>query len=248
MSLPELAKSCRFWDCIDLIRELVLFHPNARDTVMTEKKGSNTQNSAIRRNGRLHSEDLSHDVIPDIESQVRKSTSDFSKPALIKKITLNTNQAQQVFEHCYIRVDYSLYVATKVARNQFRVVDAKKAEKILGELFEKFSSELSQTVKEMNKLLESKVPKENQNIVFDHKREFEVPIRTGFSMRLINLTQMLDALIASTEKLEINNVLTLDDSDETIKSWVYRYRQFCKAINRIRLNSSKAPQPSKNLI
>ena len=116
---------------------------------MTEKKGSNTQNSAIRHNGRLHSEDLSHDVIPDIESQVRKKKKN-TKKKIIKKITLFTIQAQQVFEHCYIRVDYSLYVATKVARNQFRVADAKKAEKILGELFEKFSSELSQTVKEMN--------------------------------------------------------------------------------------------------
>lgn len=49
MSLPELAKSCQFWDCIDLIRELVLFHLNARDIVMTEKKDQihKTQQSAI---------------------------------------------------------------------------------------------------------------------------------------------------------------------------------------------------------
>ena len=89
----------------------------------------------------------------------------------------------------------------------------------------------------MNQLLERNVPVENQNIIYDHKREFEVPVRTGFSMRLVNLTQMLDTLIAATEKLEINNVLSPDDSDETIKSWVYRYRQFCKAINQIRVNS-----------
>lgn len=113
----------------------------------------------------------------------------------------------------------------------------KKSEKVLGELFEKFSSELSQTANEMKQLLEKDVPIENQNIIYDHKREFEVPVRTGFSMRLVNLTQMLDTLIAATEKLEINNVLSPDDSDEAIKSWVYRYRQFCKAINQIRVNS-----------
>ena len=204
---------------------------------MTGKETLNTKGLTIRRDGRLHSEDLARDSIPDIESYVRKNSSDYSKPALIKKIILNTNQVQQVFEHYYIRVDYSLYVATKVARNQFRIADAKKSEKVLGELFEKFSSELSQTANEMNQLLEKDVPIENQNIIYDHKREFEVPVRTGFSMRLVNLTQMLDTLIAATEKLEINNVLSPDDSDETIKSWVYRYRQFCKAINQIRVNS-----------
>ena len=116
---------------------------------MTGKETLNTKGLTIRRDGRLHSEDLAHDSIPDIESYVRKNSSDYSKPALIKKIILNTNQVQQVFEHYYIRVDYSLYVATKVARNQFRIADAKKSEKVLGELFEKFSSELSQTANEM---------------------------------------------------------------------------------------------------
>lgn len=54
---------------------------------MTGKETLNTKGLTIRRDGRLHSEDLAHDSIPDIESYVRKNSSDYSKPALIKKLS-----------------------------------------------------------------------------------------------------------------------------------------------------------------
>jgi hypothetical protein len=191
----------------------------------------------ISRNGRLHSQDLAFDAIPDVETQQRKTTSDFSKPALIREITINSNQVQQPFEHSYIRVDYSLYIATKAARSQGRVADAKRAEEALQMVFDGFARELSTVAAQMQELMEQRVDAASRDIQYDHKREFTVPVRTGFSMRFLNITQMIDQLAANAETLEINNVLSPQEADQTIRSWVARYRRFCKAINGIRTQS-----------
>lgn len=183
---------------------------------------------------RLHSEKLSHDPVPDIEHHRRKATVDYSKPVLPKTIVIHTNQVQQAFEHVYIRIDYSLYAATSIARSQHRTADARKAEHALHELFEKFSSSLSTTVAELQSLVEAQVPEENRKLIYDHTRSFTVPARSSYSLRFLNLTQMLDTLVAWTDTLGINNVMTPENCDRSIKSWIRLYRAFCKNINQIR--------------
>ena len=195
------------------------------------------QSKSLAGEGRLHSAELSHDDIPDIEEQARQKTADFSKPALVRKLTVNSNQVQRPFEHNYIRIDYSLYIATKGARSQNRVADAKKAEAALKDIFDAFGLELSEVVAKTQAMIEERVPVSCRDIQYDHKREFTVPVRTGFSMRFLNLTQMLDQLAANSEVLEINNLLTPQETDETVQSWVGRYRRFCRSINAIRTES-----------
>lgn len=197
-----------------------------------------------RQKNRLHSEMFSHDEIPDIQPQHRKLTADYSKPVLPKNIVIHTNQVQQAFEHVYIRVDYSLYAATSIARNQYRTADARKAENALHDLFEKFSSSLSATVAQLQGLVEAQVAEEDRKLIYDHKRNFTVPARTVYSVRFLNLTQMLDTLVAWTDTLGINNVMTPENCDRSIKSWIRLYRAFCRNINQIRNESLQSASKS----
>ncbi len=201
---------------------------------------SKPDNTKLRQTSRPHSEMFSHDTVPDIQPQRRKVTADYSKPVLPKTIVIHTNQVQQAFEHVYIRLDYSVYAATSIARNQYRTSDARKAEKSLHALFDKFSSSLSRTVSELQSLIEEQVPEENRKLIYDHPRSFTVPARSSYSLRFLNLTQMLDTLVALTDTLGINNVMTPENCDRSIKSWIRLYRAFCRSINQIR-NESLQP-------
>lgn len=193
-----------------------------------------------RRNGtgfRMHSRDVSHDDVPDVVSSPRRKSSDFSKPIVERTVVLRSSQAQKEFEHCWVRTDYSLYIATKAARAQWRLDDARRAEKIFEGMFNAFRDELCMTVKSVNALIEQKVDEANRGIVFDHVRTQKVPVRTGFSTRLIDISEMLDSLIAGVELLEISNAISAEEADKTVRSWTARYRHFCAAINRARVES-----------
>lgn len=176
-------------------------------------------------------------LLPDIKPEVRKKSDDYSKPAVIRTLTLNTNVVQKLFEHRFKRTNNALYIATKAARDQRRASDAQQAEEKLKNIFDEFSVNLSTVSAQQQNKLEQKVPKELQTIVYDHKRTYQVPVRTGFAMRFINLTEMLDDVVAKIETLEINNVLNSQVSAKSTRSWVTRYQAFCTAIEAVKAQS-----------
>lgn len=196
-----------------------------------------TKQSAKERKhpvGRLHSSDISHDVVPDIVSPVRKKSVDYSKPVAKHRLILNTYQVQRVFEHVYVRTDHSMYMATKVLRTQGRVAEAKKNEGALHALIDSFSKELAEVVHTAQRLIDEHLKQKLEDLIsYDFKQESVAPARTGYSMRILNLTQQLDLLVILTEALEIHNVVTPEQSDTTIKSWCQRYRRFTKTINTL---------------
>lgn len=181
-------------------------------------------------------------LVPNVKPLSRKVTSDFSKPYVEKKLTLYSNQAQEAFEHRYSRVDMALYLATKAARDKKRVSDAKRAEAALRKIFDQFANEISGTSRTLRGVLEDKVPDGNRQILFDHVREHSVAVRTGFAMRFLNLTQLLDELVSFAEVLEINNVISTDERDRTIRSWLKRYHSFCEAIHVVKVKTMPAAQ------
>lgn len=182
-------------------------------------------------------EAIAHEQLPDIKPEARKKSNDYSKPAVIRTLTLNTNVVQKLFEHRFKRINNALYIATKAAQDQGRSNDARQAEKKFKAIFDEFSVNLSAVSAQQQNELDQKVPKELQHIVYDHKRTYQVPAKTGFSMRLINLTEMLDEVIAKIETLEINNVLDSQLSAKSIRSWKTRYQAFCTAIEAVKAQS-----------
>lgn len=206
----------------------------------TEEPSKKASTRAKRAGFRLHSDKISHDQVPDVGGEIRRQGSDFSKPVLLKKLCLKSSQAQKEFEHCYVRVDYSLYIATKAFREQWRLKEARQAEKLYNEIFGKFEGELNTAREELQRVINERVNEEDQQLIFDHVREQIVPLRTGYSSKLIQLTVMLDTIIGLLEVLEINNVLTCEEASKGIRSWCARYRQFCSTINRARFSFSRS--------
>ncbi len=180
---------------------------------------------------------FSHDPVPQVETAHRRATIDFSKALGVRTIIIQSHHVQMLFEHHFERVDHALYIATKAARNQHRIKEARIAETEIHRLLDEYSQSLATNLSSLKKQLESSVPQEFQTLLYDHKREFEAPIRTGYSQRLLVLTAQLDQLIGIIENLELNNVLTPENSDKSIKSWIHYYRQLCSSIQKVRKNS-----------
>lgn len=180
---------------------------------------------------------FSHDPVPQVAVEHRRKTDDFSKALGVRPVTFSSHHVQMLFEHHFERTDHALYIATKAARNQHRVKEARVAENEIHRLLDDYGKSLSTHLATLQKQLENAVPEEFRTILYDHKREFKAPIRTGYSQRLLALTLQLDTLIGIIENLELNNVLTPENSDKSIKSWIRYYRQLCSAIQKVRKDS-----------
>lgn len=180
---------------------------------------------------------FSHDPVPQVAVEHRRKTDDFSKALGVRPVTFSSHHVQMLFEHHFERTDHALYIATKAARNQHRIKEARIAENDIHRLLDDYGKSLSANLATLQKQLETAVPKEFRTILYDHKREFKAPIRTGYSQRLLALTLQLDTLIGIIENLELNNVLTPENSDKSIKSWIRYYRQLCSAIQKVRKDS-----------
>lgn len=194
---------------------------------------------------------FSHDPVPQVAVEHRRKTDDFSKALGVRPVTFSSHHVQMLFEHHFERTDHALYIATKAARNQNRVKEARIAENEIHRLLDDYGKSLSANLATLQKQLETAVPEEFRTILYDHKREFKAPIRTGYSQRLLALTLQLDTLIGIIENLELNNVLTPENSDKSIKSWIRYYRQLCSAIQKVRKDSvghsdEKTPTPGAN--
>ena len=72
---------------------------------------------------------------------------------------------------------------------------------------------------------------------YDHTQTIQAKASSSFSLRAINLFAILDELIATTELLEINNLISPEMSDKTAKSWCHAFRKFANQIREIRSRS-----------
>ena len=193
----------------------------------------------MRQRFNLASADISFDVVPEIVEEPRQSRKDYSKPVGVRKLTLMTDSVQRVFSHFHVRLDYSMFLLTKVQRQQRREPEAEQAEKMLDKLFTVFSADIQRTESDLERLIAEKhlLP-----ITYDHKRMFSAPIRTGFANRFIEVTEHLDKVIALIETLELACEMPPAESAALTGSWLKRYRAFCHSINGLRAKLL----PSKN--
>ena len=173
--------------------------------------------------------------VPEIAVNQRKKTSDYSKPVFMTQVTLHSDQAQQLLEHSFSRVNQALYAATRMMRAQNKMKEAKSAEKQIGEMFDAFSQAINGTILEMEKCITDNTGKTSIELVtYDHKRAFEVAVRTVYSRRLINLFQRIDYLIALADTMELLLICPPDECDNTTKSWCRQFRKFFQAIQAVR--------------
>jgi hypothetical protein len=177
----------------------------------------------------------SFDEVPEIPVSQRKKTSDYSKPVFMTQVTLHSDQAQQLLEHSFSRANQALYAATRMLRAQNKVREAREAEKQIDVLFDGFSGAINSTILGMEECLKAKSGQGAITLpVYDHRRGFEIAIRTVYSQRLINLFQRLDYLIALSDALELQAVCSPDECDNTTKSWCRQFRKLLQAVHAVR--------------
>lgn len=178
-------------------------------------------------------------MIPIVTTEKRRKPADFSQAVRISHIELKTNAVQIVFEHTYTRANNALFASTKGLRRRGKIATAKTAENTLSDMFDTFSTELSEALLKLQETVQDKVPEAMRRLVYNHVREFDVPASNGYSSRLINLTLQLDLLVCTVDLLEINGVLTPSAADQTTQSWIKRYRRFANAIQTLRVEVTK---------
>lgn len=108
---------------------------------------------------------------------------------------------------------------------------------LLRAFFQAFGKELNNTMTQVRETLKDRLGNEVPVLAYDHSLTIQAKASSSFSLRAINLFAILDELIAATELLEINNLISPEMSDKTAKSWCHAFRKFANQIREIRSRS-----------
>ena len=173
----------------------------------------------------------------DISEHNEKAAKEHSRPFFTQSLTLRTCQTQKLFERTFDKLNSQLYAATKVLRLQNRTKEARENEAAIESLFQAFGKELNNTMTQVRETLKDRLGNDVPVLAYDHTLTIEAKASSSFSLRAINLFAILDELIATTELLEINNLISPEMSDKTAKSWCHAFRKFANQIREIRSRS-----------
>ena len=181
---------------------------------------------------------LTPQVLEDELSENHEKTGkEHSRPFFTQSLTLRTCQAQKLFERTFDKLNSQLYAATKVLRLQNRTKEARENETAIENLFLAFGKELNDTMSQVRETLKDRLGQNVPALSYDHTQTIQAKASSSFSLRAINLFAILDELIATTELLEINNLISPEMSDKTAKSWCHAFRKFANQIREIRSRS-----------
>ena len=173
----------------------------------------------------------------DISEHNDKAAKEHSRPFFTQSLTLRNCQTQKTFERTFDKLNSQLYAATKVLRLQNRTKEARENEADIENLFLAFGKELNDTMTQVRETLKDRLGQDVPVLAYDHTLTIQAKASSSFSLRAINLFAILDELIATTELLEINNLISPEMSDKTAKSWCYAFRKFANQIREIRSRS-----------
>lgn len=165
----------------------------------------------------------------------RRKTADYSKTYVRQNVSIQTQDVQMLYEHYFERVDMALFIATKAARSQGRIDQARAAENHIEELLTQHETDVEVNLKAVEEHLSKLKPEPTEaDYACDGVCLYSVEVRTGYARRFLHLTCTLDKLICCFQVLEILNVFTVENSSKSIRSWVRWYRRLCHEIQTVR--------------
>lgn len=196
-----------------------------------------TQSAALVERARSQTKErgprpFSHDPVPETTVERRRRAADYSKTFVARTVTVQTDDVQVLYEHFFERVDQALFIATKAARSQGRMAEARVAEARIEDLLTRHETDIEKNLTAVKEHLKSVQGADAFSC--DHVRTYQAAVRTGFALRFLTLTLKLDELIGSFQVLEILNVFTLENSAKSIRSWLRWYRRMCQEIQLVR--------------
>lgn len=209
-----------------------------------------TQSAALVERARSQTKErgprpFSHDPVPETTVERRRRAADYSKTFVARTVTVQTDDVQVLYEHFFERVDQALFIATKAARSQGRMAEAREAEARIEELLTRHETDIEKNLTAVKEHLKSV---QADAFSCDHVRTYQAAVRTGFALRFLTLTLKLDELIGSFQVLEILNVFTLENSAKSIRSWLRWYRRLCREIQAVRQSVMTRPTSQEKVI
>lgn len=116
---------------------------------------------------------------------VERRKSSFSRPAVAVKLTLQHRYSQQLFRRHYERLNHSLYVATKVLREENRDDEAETNETAVLRLLKMFGEEVEGGLQSLTREMKAVSALTFAEVSFDQSKTFETSTSTSFSTRLL---------------------------------------------------------------
>ena len=175
---------------------------------------------------------------------VGRRKSSFSRPAVAVKLTLQHRYSQQLFRRHYERLNHSLYVATKVLREENRDEEAKTNETAVLRLLKMFGEEVEGGLQSLTREMKAVSALTFAEVSFDQSKTFETSTSTSFSTRLLQLFSRFDELLVEVEKLELTCRISASESRELVRGWSGKFRTFLRALGQIRMPNRRASQES----
>ena len=178
------------------------------------------------------------ETVPTVRRERRSSARDFSRPYITRSFELYSDAAQILFERTYPRMDNALYMLCVVIPSFATDAQNEQDAKALEEAFSAAETELTTAIE--NNVMEMKrrqVPKEERMTSYDHKRVYQVPLRSPFARRYLNIFARYDQLIALIDALWINGRLTQQMRIKVGAAWDRRLRNLARVIHNLRLDA-----------
>ena len=181
------------------------------------------------------SPDDSHpEAIPRVSTQKRRP-SDYARSFIQQKFALQSNRAQVVFERVYGRTDANLTFLTVSIADRGMLKLAERLEVELDRRFTRIEADLEAASAECDRLFDDRrVPVANRRALSDKTRIYDVPLRTNFSARFLQLFTRFDELLCRVEALWINGIIRATGRSQMIEKWDRQVRSFTGTIRSLR--------------
>ena len=178
------------------------------------------------------------ETVPTVRRERRSSARDFSRPYITRSFELYSNAAQILFERTYPRMDNALYMLCVVIPSFATDAQNEQDAKALEEAFSAAETELTTAIESnVMEMKRRQVPKEERMTSYDHKRVYQVPLRSPFARRYLNIFARYDQLIALIDALWINGRLTQQMRIKVGAAWDRRLRNLARVIHNLRLDA-----------
>ena len=179
-------------------------------------------------------DDTHPEAIPRVSTQKRRP-SDYARSFIQQKFALQSNRAQVVFERVYGRTDANLTFLTVSIADRGMLKLAERLEVELDRRFTRIETELEAASAECDRLFDDRrVPVSNRRALSDKTRIYDVPLRTNFSARFLQLFTRFDELLCRVEALWINGIIRATGRSQMIEKWDRQVRSFTGTIRSLR--------------
>ena len=154
-------------------------------------------------------------------------------------VTLRHHATQRLVRRHFDQIDHSLYVSTKVLREERRDEEAQQIEQVVVTTLEQFEQEVVGMTNKMagsEKMLGSHFKVGSPS--FDQEAEISVNCSTGLATRILTVVWTVDCMLAEIDRLEVISAISSTEAFSIQRLWIAKLRSLFNALKQVRNRSS----------